>query len=114
MAGAGAATSGLGASGAGGLCAGGIFGAAAAFLSESNDLPCRTEITARLRQVRKNKIESAVVIRERKTLVLVPNIDSTPEKLSTRPLPLPLWIKTKQINPIQIVTCTIIKSVVIS
>jgi len=54
------------------------------------DLACLTDKTARLKQVRKNKMESIVVVRVRNALVFVPNIDSTPEKLSTKPLPRPL------------------------
>jgi hypothetical protein len=44
---------------------------------------------ARARQVKKNITDNTVVARVRKVLVFVPNIDSTPEKLSTSPLPLP-------------------------
>ena len=70
----------------------------------SRDLLCLTDKSARLRQVKKNITENIVVVRVKKVLVLVPNIDSTPEKLSTNPLPLPLWIKTKTINNIQAIT----------
>jgi hypothetical protein len=47
------------------------------------------EKTARARQERKKSTERIVVVRVKKAGVFVPNIDSTPEKLSTRPLPLP-------------------------
>jgi hypothetical protein len=45
---------------------------------------------ARLKHVKKNITERIVVIRVRKAFVFVPKIDSTPDKLSTNPEPLPL------------------------
>jgi hypothetical protein len=76
----------------------------AALVLISKDLLCLTDKSARLKQVRKNTTAQMVVMRVRKASVLVPNIDSTPEKLSTNPPPLPLWIKTRIINNAQAIT----------
>ena len=57
---------------------------------ESRDLLCLTDKMARLKQVKKKITDNMVVERVRNALVLVPKIDSTPAKLSTNPLPLPL------------------------
>jgi hypothetical protein len=62
------------------------------------DLLCLAERKARLKQVIKNTIESMVVVRVRKELVLVPKIDSTSERLSNNPPPRPAWTKIITIN----------------
>lgn len=59
-------------------------------ISFIKDLLWRTDKTARLRQVIKNTMDNTVVVRVRNAFVFVPNIDSTPEKLSAKPPPLPL------------------------
>ena len=75
--------------GAAAVAAGDFTATGATLTLASRDLLCLTDIIARLKQVKKNTTESTVVARVRKALVLVPNIDSTPAKLSTKPLPLP-------------------------
>ena len=69
-----------------------------------SDLLCLTESTAKPRQLIKNMTESIVVILVRNALVFVPNMDSTPEKLSSNPPPLPLWISTRAISKKQTIT----------
>jgi hypothetical protein len=80
------------------------FGVDTGLTLASNDLLCLTDKIARAKHVRKNTVAQIVVIRVKKELVFVPNIDSTPEKLSTNPPPLPLWIKTKIISNAQAIT----------
>jgi hypothetical protein len=65
------------------------------------DLLCLIESIASAKQVIKNPTARNVVARVKNTFVLVPNMDSTPAKLSTSPAPLPLWIKTIKIKPTQ-------------
>jgi hypothetical protein len=66
------------------------FGADTGLTLASNDLLCLIDRIARVKHVRKNTVAQIVVIRVKKAFVFVPNIDSTPEKLSTNPPPLPL------------------------
>ena len=72
------------------------------------DLLCLIDKTAKLRQVTKNKTDKTVVVRVRNAFVFVPNIDSTSEKLSTKPPPLPLWINIRITNKEQTITCMVI------
>jgi len=80
------------------------FGADTDLTLASNDLLCLTDEIARVKHVKKNTVAQIVVVRVKKLLVFVPNIDSTPAKLSTNPPPLPLWIKTKIISNAQATT----------
>jgi hypothetical protein len=59
-------------------------------MSRIKDRLCLADNKAKLRQVIKNKTDRIVVERVRKVSVLGPNMDSTPEKLSTNPPPRPL------------------------
>jgi hypothetical protein len=78
------------------------------------DLLCLTESTARLRQVIKNSADKMAVVRVRKAFVLVPSIDSTSEKLSVKPPPLPLCISMSTINKAHTTTCIAIINDIIS
>jgi hypothetical protein len=93
-----------------GLCAAGTV---TVLTLESKDLLCLTDKIAKPKQVKKKITDNTLVERVRKALVLVPNIDSTPAKLSTKPLPLPRWIKTKVISKKHTITCRIIINVII-
>jgi len=73
-----------------GLVIGWVAAAGVVLTLASKDLLCLTDKIAKPKQVKKKMTDNTVVERVRKALVLVPNIDSTPAKLSTKPLPLPL------------------------
>jgi len=68
------------------------------------DLLCLADNTAKLKQVKKNIMANVVVALVRKTLVFGPNMDSTLEKLSSSPPPLPAWIKIIIIKSTQAIT----------
>ncbi len=88
------------------------FRSSCALIFLISDLLCLTERTAKVKQVIKNAVDRMVVARVRNVLVLVPNMDSTPEKLSIKPLPRPRWIKTRPINAMQIIVWIIIIKII--
>jgi hypothetical protein len=75
------------------------------FTPRIKDRLCCKERNAKVKQVKKNEIANIVVSLVRNALVLVPKTESKPEKLSTRPPPLPLCIKIIPIKPTQMIIC---------
>jgi len=73
-------------------------------ISFISDLLCFAERRARLKQVIKNIIDKTVVARVRNVLVFVPSIDSTPEKVSTRPPPRPAWTRISAMSNAHAIT----------
>jgi hypothetical protein len=63
-------------------------------------------------ETKKNTAKTEVAL-ERNALVLVPNIDSSPEKLSIKPPPLPLWIRINVIKTTQTTTWITITKLII-
>ena len=65
------------------------------------DLLFFAEKAARLKHVKKNRIDRIVVALVRKVLVFVPNMDSIPENPETNPPPRPAWIRIIMISNAQ-------------